>query len=207
MKCLRRPVDVLCLSLYCLSIYFSNEIARGYCGIGNYTLKEQHLDMALHADHLDLREQYTMESIIETWTTNMDPIIERAALTCESASLSSGSDSDSTANPSNSDCNSPGTIACLASGSDSNIGTDSNDEEITKSPPVVTLKSTKSTNPSETLLELFTDEDSSTVTVGNSVGKAKIIDASSMLKIIDETLFFKIYLKRRNCEFRKNEKS
>jgi len=142
--------------------------------------------MALHADHLDLREQYTMESIIETWTTNMDPIIERAALTCESASLSSGSDSDSTANPSNSDCNSPGTIACLASGSDSNIGTDSNDEEITKSPPVVTLKSTKSTNPSETLLELFTDEDSSTVTVGNSVGKAKIIENATDEEDLDE---------------------
>jgi hypothetical protein len=52
--------------------------------------------------------------------------------------------------------------------SDSNIGTDSNDEEITKSQ------------------ELFTDEDSSTVTVGNSVGKAKIIENATDEEDLDE---------------------
>ena len=70
MKKALRPCDVLNLSLYQLSIYYFNEISLGYTNNGTYKLKDCFLDMILDKNHINLKEQKTLEQIIEVWQDN-----------------------------------------------------------------------------------------------------------------------------------------
>lgn len=48
------PIDVMVLSLFQLQTYYHNEVQRGLCGIGKYTLKPQYLSLSRSTDELDL---------------------------------------------------------------------------------------------------------------------------------------------------------
>ena len=67
MKKAVRSCDVLNLSLYQLSIYYSNEIQLGYSNSGNFKLKESYISMLLDKNHIDVREQKSIEEIIDIW--------------------------------------------------------------------------------------------------------------------------------------------
>ena len=57
------PSDVVALSLYYLTAYHWNEVVRGFCGKGIYTLKTEYRKFAMREEDCQLRQTLTVEEI------------------------------------------------------------------------------------------------------------------------------------------------
>ena len=55
--------DIVALSLYYLTAYHWNEIVRGFCGKGIYTLKPEYERFAMKEDECQLRQTLTVDAI------------------------------------------------------------------------------------------------------------------------------------------------
>jgi hypothetical protein len=88
------------LSLLSLSVYYSNEIKLGFSGNGDYRLKSEFSDLTIEKSHISLREQYTIEEIIQTWRDNFpDPSSGTSGTSGTSSDSSTKSNEESSPTP------------------------------------------------------------------------------------------------------------
>ena len=59
-------IDLLVLGLYRLQVYYYNEVQRGYCGFGEYTLRSQFASLSRPPDELLLQQVFTPNEILST---------------------------------------------------------------------------------------------------------------------------------------------
>ena len=58
------PVDVIVLSLFYLQAYYHNEIQRGFCGLGNYSLAPEFAPAHRSEDEINIISTYSPNDIV-----------------------------------------------------------------------------------------------------------------------------------------------
>lgn len=64
------PIDSLVLGLYRLQVYYYNEVQRGYCGLGEYTLRSQYSFLSRPLDEASLHHVPSPEEIVSLMQPN-----------------------------------------------------------------------------------------------------------------------------------------
>lgn len=95
-------IDVLCLAMYQLSIYYSNEILLGFANKGEYKLKPEYIDSKIDAKYIITREVREPTEIIKELIQNPGDFLKLAGIASQNTSESNSQVSSRTESESNS---------------------------------------------------------------------------------------------------------
>lgn len=113
-----KPLDVVVLALYQLSIYYSNEIKLGFENIGEYKLKAEFKHFSTEKEYLQQREVTDPVEIVKKLIDDVQNFNEVAG--CSNLNVISTSDSDYTIDSNNSTASNTTTTNTIKAASNSN---------------------------------------------------------------------------------------
>ncbi|RNA35342.1 hypothetical protein BpHYR1_000313 [Brachionus plicatilis] len=91
------PLDVVVLIFHKLSVYYHNQIIRGFCNRGNYVLKDDYSRLLRDFENVVFRPTVTIESIVSDFKNcNLESIFEQKLNIEDSTNSNTSSNSDST---------------------------------------------------------------------------------------------------------------